>query len=195
MSTLTSDEFVRRVLAAGAPPQRVSEVVARLVGDKIKIGPIPAGPCEAVSANAVGVLGVVRAEMCDDELWDQIVTIPLDLSVHVEVAGGHAKFHGPVQVQTRIRLQIDQPCDIVVHVDDVHPLDVTTALEGSGLSASILGVLGSIDDLVAEQVVEYVNDMIRSPDFEAALHIDVIGLLERGWEADLVIDYPPTDEH
>lgn len=194
MSTLTSDEFVRRALTAGAPPHRVSEVVARLVGDEIKIGPIPAGPCEAASANAIGVPGVVHAAPCDDALWDQIVTIPIDLSVLVEVAGGIARFHGPVQVQTRIRLQIDQPCDVVVHVDDVHAHNITTAVEAIGLSARLLGRLGRIDDIVADQVLAYVNDLIRSPDFEAALHIDVAGLLERAWEADLVIDFPAADE-
>ncbi len=194
MSILTSDEFVRRALAAAAPPQRVSEVVARLVGDEIKIGPISAGPCEAASANAVGVPGAVHAELCDDAVWHQIVTIPIDLSVLVEVAGGIARFQGPVQVQTRIRLQIEQPCDVVVHVEDVHSRNITTALEGIGVSARIVGRLGGIDDIVADQVLTYVNDLIRSPEFEAALHIDVTGLLGRAWEADLVIDVP-ADAH
>jgi hypothetical protein len=194
MSILTSDEFVRRALAAAAPPQRVSEVVARLVGDEIKIGPISAGPCEAASANAVGVPGVVHAELCDDAMWHQIVTIPIDLSVLVEVAGGIARFQGPVQVRTRIRLQIEQPCDVVVHVEDVHPGNITTTLQGIGLSARIVGRVGGIDDIVVDQVLTYVNDLIRSPEFEAALHIDVTGLLGRAWEADLVIDVP-ADAH
>ena len=139
MSTLTSDEFVRRALAVAAPPQRVSEVVAQLVGDEIRIGPISAGPCEAASANAIGVPGAVHAELCDDALWHQIVTIPIDLSVLVEVAGGIAGFRGPVQVQTRIRLQIEQPCDVVVHVEDAQVHNVTTAVEAIGLSAPSSG--------------------------------------------------------
>jgi hypothetical protein len=194
MSTLTSDEFVRRALAAAAPPRRVSEVVARLVGDEIRIGPISAGPCEAASANAVGVPGVVRAEACDDAGWHQIVTIPIDLSVLVEVAGGVAKFHGPVQVQTRIRLQIEQPCDVVVRVEDVQAHNITTAVEGIGLSARVVGRLGGIDDIVAEEVLRYVNELIRSPEFEAALHIDVPSLLGRAWEADLVINVPAAGQ-
>ena len=194
MSTLTSDEFVRLALAAAAPPQRVSEVVARLVGDEIKIGPISAGPCEAASANAIGVPGAVHAELCDDALWDQIVTIPIDLSVLVEVAGGIARFHGPVQVQTRIRLQIEQPCDVVVHVEDVQAHNVTTAVEAIGLSARLVGWVGHLDDIVVDQVVTYVNDLIRSHGFETALHIDVTRLLGRAWESDLVIDFPAADE-
>ncbi len=194
MKTLTSDEFVRRTLAAAAPPKRVSEVVAQLVGDKIRIGPISAGPCEAASANAIGVPGAVHAELCDDAVWDQIVTIPIDLSVLVEVAGGIAKFRGPVQVQTRIRLQIEQPCDVIVEVEDVQAHNITTAVEGIGLSARLVGRLGHIDDIVAEQVLTYVNDLIRSPEFEAALHIDVTGLLMRAWEADLVINVPAADK-
>lgn len=194
MKTFTSDEFVRRTLAAAAPPKRVSEVVAQLVGDEIRIGPISAGPCEAASANAIGVPGAVHAELCDDAVWDQIVTIPIDLSVLVEVAGGIAKFRGPVQVQTRIRLQIEQPCDVIVEVEDVQAQNITTAVEGIGLSARLVGRLGHIDDIVADQVLIYVNDLIRSPEFEAALHIDVTGLLLRAWEADLVINVPAADK-
>lgn len=194
MKTFTSDEFVRRTLAAAAPPKRVSEVVAQLVGNEIRIGPISAGPCEAASANAIGVPGTVHAELCDDAVWHQIVTIPIDLSVLVEVAGGIAKFRGPVQVQTRIRLQIEQPCDVIVHVEDVQPHNITTAVEGIGLSARLVGRLGRIDDIVADQVLTYVNDLIRSPEFESALHIDVTDLLGRAWEADLVINVPAADK-
>jgi hypothetical protein len=194
VSILTTDEFVRRTLTAAAPPQRVSEVVSRLVGNKIKIGPISAGPCEAASATAIGLPGAVHAELCDDAAWDQTVTIPIDLSVLVEVAGGIARFRGPVQVQTRIRLRIEQPCDVVVEVEDVYPHNITAAVEGIGVSARIVGRLGGIDDILSHQVLTYVNDLIRSPEFEAALHIDVTGLLGRAWEADLVIGIPGADE-
>jgi hypothetical protein len=194
MKILTSDEFVRRALAAAAPPQRVSEVIAQLVGDKIRIGPISAGPCEAASATAIGVPGAVHAELCDDTVWHQIVTIPIDLSVVVEVAGGVARFHGPVRVQTRIRLEIEQPCDVVVQVEDVQAHNITTAVEAIGLSARIVGRVGHLDDIVAEQVLTYVNDLIRSPEFETALRIDVTGLLGRAWEADLVINVPAADD-
>jgi hypothetical protein len=190
MKTLTSDEFVRRSLVAAAPPERVSEVVAQLIGDKIRIGPISAGPCEAATATAVGVPGDVRAELCDDEMWHQVVTIPIDLAVMVEVAGGVARFHGPVQVQTRIRLDIEQPCDIVVQVEDVELQNITSAVEADGLSARLVETVGHVDDIVADQVLTYVNDLISSSEFRAALRIDVTGLLGRAWEADLVISVP-----
>lgn len=190
MSTLTSDEFVRLALSAAAPPEQVSKVVARLVGEEIRIGPISAGPCEAASANAVGVPGAVHAAACDDAVWHQIVTIPIDLSVEVEVAGGMARFRGPVQVQTRIRLQIEEPCDVVVEVENVRTHNITAAVEGVGLSSRIVGRVGHLDDIVVEQVLAYVNDLIGSPEFVAALRIDVVGLLGRAWESDLVITAP-----
>jgi hypothetical protein len=194
MNALTSDEFVRRTLAASAPPHRVSEIVAQLVGDEIKIGPISAGPCEAAAANAIGVRGAVHAQLCDDSVWHQIVTIPIDLSVLVEVAGGIARFEGPVQVRTRIRLRIEQPCDVVVEVEPVREHNITTAVEGIGLSARVVGRVGRIDDILVEEVVTYVNDLIRSPKFKTALHIDVTDLLARAWDADLVIHVPRAED-
>jgi hypothetical protein len=139
------------------------------------------------------VPGAVHAELCDDVVWHQVVTIPIDLAVVVEVAGGVARFHGPVQVQTRIRLEIEQPCDVVIQVEDVQAHNITTAVEADGLSARIVGRVGHLDDIVAEQVLNYVNDLIRRPEFAAALRIDVTALLGRAWEADLVISVPAAD--
>lgn len=193
MSGLSSDAFVRLALAAAAPPERVSEVVARLAGDKITIGPMAAGPCEAALATAIGMVGAVASQPSDDTGWDQLVTIPIELSVFVEVAGGLARFRGPVQVQTRIRLEIAEPCDVVVHVEEVTAADVTTAVEAIGLPARIVGRVGRVDEIVVDQVVTYVNGLISSPETVAALRIDVTGLLGRAWEADLVIEFPATD--
>lgn len=194
MKTLTSDEFVRRSLVAAAPPERVSEVVAQLIGDKISIGPISAGPCEAATATAIGVPGEVHAELCDDEMWHQVVTIPIALAVTVEVAGGIARFHGPVQVRTRIRLDIEQPCDIVVQVEDVRARNITAAVEADGPSGRLIGRVGHVDEIVADQVLSYVTDLIDSPEFQTALRIDVTALLERAWEADLVISVPAAND-
>jgi hypothetical protein len=191
---LPPDEFAHQVLIAAAPPNRVGEVVARLVGDEITIGPIPVGPGEMASATAIGKRGPVHVTTCDDPFWDQTVRVPIDLSVAVDLAGRTARFRGAVQVLTRIRLQLERPCTVAVQVDTVRPHNVRTNIEASGLSARVLGCVGGIDQNVADQVLAYVNELTAGPRFEAALHIDVPAMLDRAWEADLVVILPAGDD-
>jgi hypothetical protein len=63
MSELTPEEFTPLVLIAAAPPNRVGEVVARLVGEHITIGPIAVGPGGMGSATAWGTRGQVTEEV------------------------------------------------------------------------------------------------------------------------------------
>ncbi len=58
MSELTPEEFTQLVLIAAAPPNRVGELVARLVGERITIGPIAVGPGGMGSATAWGTVFV-----------------------------------------------------------------------------------------------------------------------------------------
>jgi hypothetical protein len=191
---LPPDEFADQVLIAAAPPERVGEVVARLVGDEIKIGPMPVGPGELASATAIGRPAPVRVAACADPDWHQVVTVPIDLSVRIDMAGRTARYRGTVEVRTRLRVQLERPCTVTVHVDRVTPDDVATSMQAIGLPARVLGWVGGIEETVAQQVEDYVNDLIGSPRFDTALHIDVPALLERAWEADLVVVVPEVDK-
>ena len=66
MSDLTAEEFTDLVLMAAAPPDRIGEVVARLIGDHIKIGPLAVGPGGIASAIARGKRGHVTVTSCAD---------------------------------------------------------------------------------------------------------------------------------
>jgi hypothetical protein len=190
VSELTPEEFTHLLLIAAAPPQRVGEVVARLVGDEITVGPIPVGPGELATATAQGVRGQVHVATLDDADWHQIVTVPIALSVELQLGSGSIRYHGAVQVQTRLRLQLERPCTVTVDIEEVAAHNIRTTVEPVGTAARIVGCVGSVDETVEEQVRGYVNDLMRSPEFEAALHIDVMTLMERAWDADLVVDVP-----
>ncbi|MCW2686337.1 MAG: Uncharacterized protein JWR37_1227 [Mycobacterium sp.] len=193
MDELTPEEFTRLMLIAAAPPNRVGEVVARLVGDEITIGPISVGPGDVATATAVGKRGVVRASPCEDPDWHQIITVPIDLTVTVDIAGRVAEYRGAVEVRTRIRMRLERPCTVAVQIEDVAADNVEADIEATGFAARLLGYVGSIDETVHKQVLDQVNEMVRSPEFEAALHIDVIGLMERAWDAGLVVQLPDED--
>jgi hypothetical protein len=187
---LTPKQFTEFVLLAAAPPDRVGEVVARLVGDHLNIGPLDVGPGGIASATAWGTRDQVRVAVCDDDYWRQIITVPITLWVDVRLAGQLVRYRGNVEVQTRCRLRLDPPCTVTVELEMVQDHHVRTTVEPVGVGARIVGWVGGIDEIVAEQVLCYVRDLMSSPEFDAALHIDVMGLMKRAWDAGLVVELP-----
>lgn len=187
---LTPEEFTHLVLLAAAPPDRVGEVVARLVGDHLTIGPLEVGPGGLASATARGRRGEVRVAVCDHDYWRQIITVPITLRVAVRLAGQLVRYRGTVEVQTRLRLRLDPPCAVTVELEKVQKHFVRTTVDPVGLGARLIGWVGGVDEIVAEQVLSYVHNLMASPEFDAAMHIDVMGLMKRAWDAGLVVELP-----
>ena len=187
---LTPEQFTHRVLLAAAPPDRVGEVVARLVGDHLTIGPLEVGPGGLASATARGRRGQVRVAICDHDYWRQIVTVPIALRVDVRLAGQLVRYRGMVEVQMRFRLRLDPPCAVTVELEKVQKHSVRTTVDPVGFGARLIGWVGGVDEIVAEQVLCYVRNLMASPEFTAAMHIDVMGLMKRAWDAGLVVELP-----
>jgi hypothetical protein len=187
---LSPEQFTQQVLLAAAPPDRVGEVVARLIGDHITIGPLEVGPGGIASATAKGTRGQVRVGMCVDDYWRQMVTVPIALSIEVRLATRIVRYRGEVEVQTRFRLRLDPPCTVTVELEKVQRHHVRTTVDPLGVGARHIGWIGGVDEIVAEQVLCYVEDLMSSPEFATAMHIDVTGLMKRAWDADLVVELP-----
>ena len=112
------------------------------------------------------------------------------MSVEVQMGKRNARYRGAVQVQTRLRLRPTQPCNVNVEIEDVTPDDIRTAIEPVGTAARLVDCVGGVEATVAEQVLDYIDDMMSRPEFEDALNIDVIRLMQRAWDAGLVVDIP-----
>jgi hypothetical protein len=187
---LSPEQFTQCVLLAAAPPDRVGEVVARLVGDQLTIGPLEVGPGGLASATAKGTRGPVGVEKCVDDDGRQIITVPIALWVDVRLAKQVVRYRGMVEVQTRFRLRLDPPCAVTVELEQVQAHHVRTTVDPVGMGARLIGWVGGVDEIVAEQVLCYIRNLMSSPEFDAAMHIDVMGLMKRAWDTDLVVALP-----
>lgn len=187
MSELSAEEFTDLVLTAAAPPDRVGEVVARLIGDHITIGPLAVGPGGIATATALGTRGDVLVASCSDAYWRQSVVIPIELQVDVKLANRRLHYLGAVQIETRFRLRLQRPCTVAVEVEDVQERHISTVVKPDGAGARLIGWIGGVNKTVAEQVLIYAKTLLASAEFDAAMHIDVMGLLQRAWDADLVV--------
>jgi hypothetical protein len=190
---LTPEEFAHLLLIAAAPPDRVGDVVARLVGDDFSIGPVPVGPGGVASATAYATRGQVHVAIYEAADWHQIVTVPISLSVEVQMGNRSAHYRGAVEVETRLRLRLKQPCNVRVEIEDITPDKIRTAIEPIGTAARVVDCVGGVEGTVAEQVLDFIDDLTSRPEFEDALNIDVIRVMQRAWDAGLVVDLPEED--
>ncbi|MDT5008123.1 MAG: hypothetical protein QOJ24_5299 [Mycobacterium sp.] len=190
MAELTPEQFTHLVLLAAAPPDRVGEVVASLVGDHLTIGPLRVGPGGMASASARGTRGQVCVDKCCDDSGRQIITVPIALWIDVRLAGQIVRYRGEVEVQIRFRLRLDPPCVVTVELEQLQEQHVRTTVDPVSVGARLIGWVGGVDEVVAEQVLCYVRDLMSGPEFDAALHIDVNALMKRAWDAGLVVALP-----
>ncbi len=186
-SELAAAEFARQFLAASAPPERVGEVVAQILGDRLEIGPLRVGPAGVAVARAAGVVGTINAFAVDDPEWNLRVQVPVHLKVKVRFAGSIIRYTIAVTVRTRIRLRLEMPCAIVVDIDNAVPSDVHADIEPRGLPGRTLGWIANINREVRDQVVAYFNGVLASPQVRGLLRFDVPTVLDKAWSAGIII--------
>lgn len=105
----------------------------------------------------------------------------------MQVGQRTVQYRGAVQVETRFRLRLDHPCTVTVEIEDLQQHHIRTVVEPVGVGARLIGCIGGVKDTVAQQVLIYVKDLIGSTRFDAAMHIDVMALMRRAWDANLVV--------
>jgi hypothetical protein len=79
---------------------------------------------------------------------------------------------------------------VTVELEKVQKHSVRTTVDPVGFGARLIGWVGGVDEIVAEQVLCYVRNLMASPEFNAAMHIDVMRLMKRAWDAGLVVELP-----
>ncbi|MGK8523914.1 hypothetical protein ACRS6B_21270 [Nocardia asteroides] len=188
-ATPSPEEFARSVLRAAAKPDRIAKVVEQIVGDRIETGPIRVGPARLLVAVAEGRPGVVRAAACADDDWDVGVEVPVMLRLRLSVVGVVARFAGAVAVRMRFALVPENPCTLLVRVEEVGREHVDTEILPLDPAAKVIDRLGDLRGVVTDHILAYLRVLLESPEVLEMRRIDVADLIERAWESGLL---PPS---
>jgi hypothetical protein len=171
--------FVEHAVSA----ERITEVLARITGDRITVGPVAAGPGGAARATVVGALAPPELTRTGTEPLGYDVRLPVTVALSVDVAGSTHRYDGTLEVRFALEVRTEAPLTIVVVPARVSSRDVRVDIGGKGLRAKAVAALGDLEGEVRREVAAYVNQRMEGEDAAAATRIDLLPLMASAWAA------------
>lgn len=149
-------EFGHRFFARIVTRERVFDVVERLAGRPIEIGPLRTGPRNSATVTVRGSVRVPQlADRSDDAVsFDLVVPVSLDITVDVLKAN---HYRADVEIPLVLTARAADPLLVVIDVPPPDSSDIRLEFKASGMRAATLGALAGI----RKQVVAQVADVVR----------------------------------
>jgi hypothetical protein len=179
-------EFGAAFVEHAVSPERVTEVLARITGDTITVGPVAAGPGGAARATCTGTLAPPRLRRASAEPLVYAVTLPVTVSLSVDVAGSTHRYDGSLEVRFDITVETHAPLTIVVVPARVSARDVSCDIGAKGLRAKAVAALGDLDGELRREVAAYVNERMEGEDAAAVTRIDLLPVIDSAWAAGII---------
>jgi hypothetical protein len=183
VSQLSYAEFGAAFVAQAVTPERITEVLARITGDRITVGPVAAGPGGAARGTCLGTLAPPELKVTGTEPLGYGVRLPVSVTLTVEVAGGTHTYDGALEVRFGLEVLTQEPLTIVVVPARVSSRDVSVDIGAKGLRAKAIAALGDLEGELRREVAAYVNGRMEGEDAAAATRIDLLPLMASAWAA------------
>ncbi|MFE7743472.1 hypothetical protein [Nocardia sp. NPDC057455] len=156
------DEFGHRFFARIVTRERVSDVVERLAGRPIEVGPLRTGPRASA---VVTVRGAVRMPRLVDRSADPVafdLTLPVSLDITVDVLKAN-RYRADVEVPLVLTARAADPLRVVIDVPPPDPAGIRMEFTAHGARAAALGALAGIKKQVVAQVAAVIRKELADP--------------------------------
>ena len=164
--------------------ERVASAVnAALGSEQFSIGPVPVGPGKIAKFTVTGEVGKVTARRRGREPLRFRLSIPAEIDLLIEMAGGENRFHGAVLVGLDITARAALPLALLFEIAPPAPEDIKVTLSADGLRANLLRSLAGMDEEVHRYVLRYVTAELDSPRVQEACRIDIASAVQGAWSA------------
>ncbi|MFD0360643.1 hypothetical protein ACFQZZ_04170 [Nocardia sp. GCM10030253] len=150
------DEFGHQFFSRIVTKDRVFDVVERLAGRPIEIGPLRTGPRNSAT---VTVRGSVRLPQLADRSDDEVsfdLTVPVSLDITVDVLKAN-HYRADVEVPLVLTARAADPLLVVIDVPPPDSADIRLEFKARGMRAATLGALAGIKKQVVAQVAGVVR--------------------------------------
>ncbi|MEV0245192.1 hypothetical protein AB0H76_01235 [Nocardia sp. NPDC050712] len=149
-------EFGHRFFEHIVTRERVFDVVRRMAGRPIEVGPLRTGPGKKATVQVRG--SILEPELtereADEVSFDLLLPVSLDITVDVLKSN---RYRADVRVPLVLTARASDPLSIVIDVDPLDTADIQLEYKAEGMRAATLGALAGIKKQVVAQVASVVR--------------------------------------
>jgi hypothetical protein len=176
--SMTYAEFGAAFIHEAVTPERIRDVIRDIAGAAVEVGPIEAGPGNVAQAKAVGHIGEPAIELTGDEPLAYAVTLPVDLSLDVAVAGTKHHFDVDAKVRISFTVVLARPLTICIEPEPATYRDVTVDVHPRGMQARMIGRVGDIERELRKHIARYVREQIDTEVSDFSV-VDLVPLMAK----------------
>lgn len=179
---LSPAEFGAGFLQLALTPERVCEAVNRVMGDRLELGPMGAGPGRVLAKiTTVAVFGTAYGEAIPDADLAYRVMVPVSAAVDLDLSVDTLHFTADVLVPLDVRVAIDPELALVFTITPPPPDEVTLSISTETRRAAMLLRVANLDDELRAFVVRIVEKELTKPHVVRATRIDLRAVVDGAW--------------
>ncbi|WP_141015082.1 hypothetical protein [Nocardioides sambongensis] len=180
--TISYEELGRAFVRLLLPADRLLATIDALLGERIEIGPIGAGPGRAfATVSVVGLFRPTTGHEVPGRLLTYHVDLPIDVTFDLDLRMDRMRFNADLVVPLTLVVHAEAPArlriEILVPDEDEIRLDLASATRRGG-------VLGRITGMEAELrrfLVRALRTELDKPYVQRATHLDLDRLVGDSW--------------
>ena len=181
---ISFDQFGRNFMREVVTADRVAATIASVVGERIEMGPMAAGPRDAAQASLRGKLAdvdvsLVGAHHADALRFSALVRLECTLAVKAPVL--NKRYRGVLTIPLMLDVRTASPLRIVIDVEPPAPAAIGVELEAKDRSGRLIQILGNIDGEVRARAAAEVARRVESPEARRHREIDVLAMVDDVW--------------
>lgn len=183
--------FIRLVLHEA----RILESIDRLLGEKIELGPMGAGPGRVFAkARATGWFRPTYGDLVPDDLLTYRVFLPIDVDFELDLAVDVHTFHAEVLVPLTLTVRVEQPLTIVWSITPPHEDDVSITVETDKRRSAVLQKVAGLDAELRRFLSRVIVKELGKPHVRKATRIDMVTVIDAAWPVIADQFLPPLAE-
>lgn len=184
--------FIRLVLHEA----RILESIDRLLGEKIELGPMGAGPGRVFAkARATGWFQDTYGRAVVDDLLVYRVFLPVDVDFEIDLAVDVHRFKAKVLLPLTLTVQVEAPLTIVWTITPPEEDEVTITVETGKRRSAVLQKVAGLDAELRRFLIRVIVKELDKPHVRKATRIDMVKVIDTAWPviADQFLPPLPTE--
>ena len=178
------DEFGRNFMREVVTPARVADTIASVVGERIEVGPIAAGPADAATASLRGKLAGVDVEAvgAHDNALRFTAVVRLECTLAVKATVVDKRYRGTLTIPLMLHARTASPVRLVIDVEPPSAADIGVELSAKDRSGRLIQWLGNIDGEVRTRAAAEVARRVEAPEARQHREIDILAMVDDVWK-------------